>query len=172
MLSVIAASAAAAGLTIVGEDLGTVPSQVSEAFDRWDVLGMYEEQFHLDDDPLPKIPARTVAGIRTHDMAPIAALVDTVDTAGYRQRLGAAHGRDIEARWEDVVEQMLVRLAASDAYLVQVDLDDLVGEQRPHNLPGRVVPGLWARRLARPTTDTLDDPAVKRRLAILGRNMP
>ncbi len=169
MLAVIAAAAAAAQLTIVGEDLGTVPTEVSDAFQRWDVLGMYEEQFHMDDDPLTRIPARTVAGIRTHDMEPIADLVATSDTAGYRQRLGAAHGRQIDAQWDDVVDEMLIRLAASDAYLVQADLDDLIGETRPHNLPGRVVPGLWARRLDRPTSDVLADPAVQRRLSILGR---
>ncbi len=172
ILAVIAASAAAAGVTIVGEDLGTVPREVSEAFERWDVLGMYEEQFHLDDDPLPRIPARTVAGIRTHDMEPIAELVATSDTSGYRERLGAAHQRTIEPRWDEIVDQMLVRLAASDAYLVSADLDDLIGETRPHNLPGRVVAGLWARRLDRPTSEILHDPDVRRRLSILGRTTP
>ena len=169
LLAVIAASAAASGVTIVGEDLGTVPEEVSEAFERWDVLGMYEEQFHLDDDPLPHIPARSVAGIRTHDMEPIAELVATEDTSGYRERLGAAHGTVIEQTWNDVVDQMLVRLAASDAYLVIADLDDLIGERRPHNLPGRVVDGLWARRLDSPTSEVLADPAVCDRLSILGR---
>ena len=169
LLAVIAASAAASGVTIVGEDLGTVPEEVSEAFERWNVLGMYEEQFHLDDDPLPHIPARSVAGIRTHDMEPIAELVATEDTSGYRQRLGAAHGTAIEPTWNEVVDQMLVRLAASDAYLVIADLDDLIGERRPHNLPGRVVEGLWARRLDTPTSEVLADPDVRRRLSILGR---
>ncbi len=169
LLAVIAASAAAAGVTIVGEDLGTVPTEVADAFARWDVLGMYEEQFHLDDDPLSHIPARTVAGIRTHDMEPIAELVATADTSGYRARLGAAHGTSIAARWDEVVDQMLERLAASDAYLVVADLDDLVGERRPHNLPGRIVEGLWARRLDGPTSEVLDDPDVVRRLSILGR---
>lgn len=169
LLAVIAAASAAAGVTIVGENLGTVPPEVADAFDRWDVLGMYEEQFHLDDDPLPHIPARTVAGIRTHDMEPIADLVATADTSGYRSRLGAAHGMSIDARWDDVVDQMLVRLAASDAYLVVADLDDLVGERRPHNLPGRIVEGLWARRLDAPTSEVLADPDVVRRLSILGR---
>lgn len=169
ILAVIAASASAAGVTIVGENLGTVPTEVSDAFDRWEMLGMYEEQFHLDDEALPHIPPRTVAGIRTHDMAPLAELVATTDTSGYRQRLGAAHEREVSARWDDVVEHMLVRLAASDAYLVQADLDDLVGETRPHNLPGRVVPGLWSRRLAKPTSQTLADHDVRRRLSILGR---
>jgi 4-alpha-glucanotransferase len=169
LLAVIAASAAATGVTIVGEDLGTVPAEVAEAFARWDVLGMYEEQFHLDANPLTHIPARTVAGIRTHDMEPIAELVATTDTSGYRARLGAAHNTSVEARWDDVVDQMLARLAASDAYLVVADLDDLVGERRPHNLPGRIVDGLWARRLDRPTSEVLADPDVVRRLSILGR---
>jgi 4-alpha-glucanotransferase len=170
ILTVIAAAAAAAGVTIVAEDLGTVPTEVSDAFDRWDVLGMYEEQFHLDDEPLPTVPARSVAGIRTHDMTPIAAYVETHDTVGYRDRLGRAHGVGIPPRWDAVVEQMLERLAKSDSYLVQADLDDLIGETRPHNLPGRVVPGLWARRFDRPTSEILADPDVRRRLAILGRN--
>ena len=168
-LAVIAAAAAAAGVTSVGEDLGTVPHEVSEAFDRWDVLGMYEEQFHMDDEQLAHIPARTVAGIRTHDMEPIAELVATDDTAAYRQRLGGAHQCEIADRWDDVVDQMLVRLSHSDSYLVIADLDDLIGERRPHNIPGRVSPELWSRRLERPTSETLDDPGVRRRLGTLAR---
>ncbi len=170
LLAVIAASATAAGLTIVGENLGTVPEEVSDAFERWDVLGMYEEQFQLDDDPLPHIPARTVAGIRTHDMEPLAHLAATTDTSDYRRRLGQAHGRTIGSDWDDVVDEMLIRLGASDAYLVVADLDDLVGEVRPHNLPGRVVEGLWGRRLDRPTSEILADPDVQRRLSILSRS--
>jgi 4-alpha-glucanotransferase len=169
ILAVIAATAAATGVTIVGEDLGTVPTEVSEAFDRWDVLGMYEEQFHLDDDPLPHIPARTVAGIRTHDMEPIAELVATADTSGYRARLGAAHGCDIADRWDAVVDQMLIRLGCSEAYQVSADLDDLLGERRPHNLPGRIGPELWSRRLDLPTSETLSEPELRRRLALLSR---
>jgi 4-alpha-glucanotransferase len=142
---------------------------VSDAFERWNMLGMYEEQFHLDDEPLPHIPARTVAGIRTHDMQPVADLVAESDTSGYRSRLGAAHGCEIADRWDEVVEHMLVRLAWSDAYLVSADLDDLLGERRPHNLPGRVGPELWSRRLDRPTSETLADPGVRRLLAILAR---
>lgn len=171
ILAVIAASAAAAGVTIVGEDLGTVPPEVSEAFERWDALGMYEEQFHLDDDPLAHVPARVVAGIRTHDMEPIAELVATSDTSGYRSRLGDAHQCEVADRWDDVVDQMLVRLACSDAYLVIADLDDLIGERRPHNLPGRVGPELWSRRLDQPTSETLRDPDVQRRLSTLARHL-
>lgn len=169
IMTVIAASAAAAGLTIVGEDLGTVPPEVSDAFEHWGVLGMYEEQFHLDADPLPHIPARTVAGIRTHDMQPLAAVLDTTETTAYRQRLGAAHGVEVTDDWTDVIDHMLTRLAASDAYLITADLDDLLGETRAHNLPGRVVDGLWSRRLDRPISELLADPDLRRRLSILGR---
>ena len=130
---------------------------------------MYEEQFHMDDEQLAHIPARTVAGIRTHDMEPIAELVATDDTAAYRQRLGGAHQCEIADRWDDVVDQMLVRLSHSDSYLVIADLDDLIGERRPHNIPGRVSPELWSRRLERPTSETLDDPGVRRRLGTLAR---
>ncbi|MGB0113704.1 MAG: 4-alpha-glucanotransferase [Ilumatobacteraceae bacterium] len=170
IVAVIAASAAAADLTIVGEDLGTVPTAVAEVFERWDLLGMYEEQFHLDADPLPHIPPRTVAGIRTHDMDPIAEVVAARDTSGYRARLGAAHQCAIDARWDEVLDQMLLRLTKSEAYLVMIDLDDLIGETRPHNLPGRVVPGLWSRRLPQPLSEILSDPEVARRLDILRRD--
>ena len=50
--------------------------------------------------------------------------------------------------------------------------DDLVGETRPHNLPGRVVDGLWSRRLRQPTSEILAEPDVCRRLSILGRITP
>jgi 4-alpha-glucanotransferase len=130
---------------------------------------MYEEQFHLDDERLTHIPSRSVAGIRTHDMEPIAELVATSDTSAYRRRLGDAHGCEVADRWDDVVDQMLVRLAWSDAYLVIADLDDLLGERRPHNLPGRVGPELWSRRLDRPTSETLDATDIRQRLATLAR---
>ena len=73
LLAVIAAEASLVGTTIVGEDLGTVPEEVIEALARWDVLGLFEEQFHLYHHFLETIPARTVAGIRTHDMPAFAA---------------------------------------------------------------------------------------------------
>ena len=47
LLAVIAAQAVATATTIIGEDLGTVPEEVVDALTRWDVLGMFEEQFRL-----------------------------------------------------------------------------------------------------------------------------
>ncbi len=82
LLAVIAAEAACAGTTVVGEDLGTVPEAITEAMQEWNMLGLYAEQTQLgagsgrcpEDTELPTIPARTVAGLRTHDMEPFAML--------------------------------------------------------------------------------------------------
>ena len=57
--------AAHAARPIVGEDLGTVSDEVREALERWDVIGMYEEQFHLAADPLPQ-PAVALRGRAAH----------------------------------------------------------------------------------------------------------
>ncbi len=167
----IAAEAARIGTTIVGEDLGTVPEEVIEALARWDVLGLFEEQFHLYHHELGVIPARSVAGVRTHDMPAFAAAFTGDATGGayqYRDLVEEAVGHPVGADAGDVLDAALERLAASDAYLVLADLDDLVGETLPHNVPGHVLPTTWRRRLGRPTSAVLADPDVRRRLAILG----
>lgn len=169
MLAVIAAEAASAGVGIVGENLGTVPPEVDAALDAWNVLGMHEEQFLLDGPTLADIPDRSVAGVRTHDMAPFATLVDDPDAAevltDYRSRLGPEVPSE-----RPLLDGILERLARSDAQIVVADLDDLIDETRPHNLPGRVVDGIWQRRLDRPTSDTLADARVERRLGLLDRS--
>lgn len=174
LLSVIAASAAAADVSVVGENLGTVPPIVDDALDEWEMLGMYEEQFAMDDTALHPIPARSVAGIRTHDMAPFAEAVaqraGTPELDRYRRMVASRATRATPDG--DLFDAVLARLAASDARVVVADLDDLLDETRPHNLPGRVVPGIWQRRLDAPLSDTLDDERVRRRLALLERTTP
>ena len=172
LLAVIAAQAAVTDTTIVGEDLGTVPAELTDAMERWDMLGLFEEQFLLyrDDDDLDPVPARSVAGIRTHDMPAFAAAV-TGDAAGgvtrYRRLVAAAVGRPVGASASDLLEAALERVAASDAYLVLVDLDDLGGETEPHNVPGQVLPTTWRRRLRAPTSEVLATHEVRRRLKLL-----
>jgi 4-alpha-glucanotransferase len=175
LLAVIAAQAAVTATTIVGEDLGTVPQEVTDAMDRWDMLGMYEEQFLLyrDDEhlvDLDPIPARSVAGLRTHDMPAFnAAVVDDAARGvdSYRRLLAAALRRPVGTSAADLLDAALERLAASDAYLVLVDLDDLVGETEPHNVPGQVLPTTWRRRLRAPTSEVLATAEVRRRLELL-----
>jgi 4-alpha-glucanotransferase len=167
LLAVIAAEAARTGTTVVGEDLGTVPVEITEAMEDWAMLGLYAEQTRLTDADLPVIPARAVAGLRTHDMEPFALLYERGDLADYRAKLQRSLGRRVGSSRVSLLEGALTRLASSDAYLVAADLDDLLGETTPHNIPGKVLPTIWRRRLRQPMSETLADPSVRRQLAIL-----
>ena len=167
LLAVIAAEAARTGTTVVGEDLGTVPVEITEAMEEWTMLGLYAEQTRLADAELPVIPARTVAGLRTHDMEPFALLYERGDLADYRAKLQRSLGRRVGSSRVSLLEGALTRLASSDAYLVAADLDDLLGETTPHNIPGKMLPTIWRRRLRQPMSETLADPTVRRLLAIL-----
>ncbi len=167
LLAVIAAEAARAGTTVVGEDLGTVPDEITEAMEEWTMLGLYAEETRLADEELPAIPARSVAGLRTHDMEPFAMLYERGDLADYRPKLQRAIGRRVGPSRTSLLAGALTRLATSDAYLVAADLDDLLGETTPHNIPGKVLPTIWRRRLQRPTSETLADPEVRKLLGIL-----
>ncbi len=174
LLAVIAAEAARTGTTIVGENLGTVPEQVIEALERWDVLGLYEEQFNLYHHgarPLDPIPSR-VGRRHPHPRH-----------AGVRRRLRAATPpapctRTVVASPRPSAIRSVTRRPtcstppssgspASDAYLVVADLDDLVGETAPHNVPGQVLHSTWRRRLRRPTSGMLAEGDVRRRLKLL-----
>jgi 4-alpha-glucanotransferase len=171
LLAVIAAEAARTETTIIGENLGTVPTEVTEALARWHVLGMYEEQFALyHTEVLPPIPADSVAGIRTHDMPAFAAAFDgdaTGEQYDYRRLVAAAVGHPVGDAPADVLDAALERLAASDAFATVVDVDDLIGEIAPHNVPGRVLPSTWRRRLPRPASVVLGDLDVRRRVKLL-----
>jgi 4-alpha-glucanotransferase len=172
ILAAIAVEATLAGTTIVGEDLGTVPYEVHEALERWDVLGMHEEQFHVDDRRLPAVPARAVAGIRTHDMPAFAALAGATDLTSYQAQLVQALGHDVPRSAAGLLDGALERLARSEAYSVVADLDDLLGETAPHNVPGQILDTTWRRRLPRPTADVLADAEVTRRLSLLATRRP
>jgi 4-alpha-glucanotransferase len=166
LTAVIAAEAALTNTTVVGEDLGTVPQEILDLLADWDLLGLYAEQLELAEDLRP-IPAGTVAGLRTHDMPAFAALYAAGELGSYREQLSAELGRPVPDTARDVLEAALTRLARSNAYLVIADIDDLIGETRPHNVPGQVLPGTWRRRFAAPTSQTLADPRVRHALSIV-----
>ncbi len=65
----------------------------------------------------------------------------------YRRLVSDAVGHPVGDHASDVLDAALERLAASDGYLVIADLDDLLGETAPHNVPGQVLPSTWRRRL-------------------------
>ena len=54
----------------------------------------------------------------------------------YRRLVEDAVGHPVGDGAGPLLDAVLERLAASDAYLVIADLDDLLGERAPHNVPG------------------------------------
>ena len=165
ILAAIAESAAAVGTTVVGENLGTVPPEVTEVLAATATLGMHEEQFTMLAGQLPgQVPGDTVAGIRTHDMDAFATAAARPVSATYARALGVA---DPAADPGPLFDRVLDRMGRSAAYVVSVDLDDLEGETRPHNVPGTTDPQGWSRRAGRPVEELLDHPDVTRRLALL-----
>jgi 4-alpha-glucanotransferase len=69
---------------IVGEDLGTVPPEVTQGLQRHGIRQMYVVQYELRPHvkrALRPAPVRTVASLNTHDMPPFAAFCDGLDIA-------------------------------------------------------------------------------------------
>ncbi|MFN3219026.1 MAG: 4-alpha-glucanotransferase [Acidimicrobiales bacterium] len=179
---------------VVGEDLGTVPDEVTEARRSWAVLGMYEEQFTADrpePDELPEVPDDVVAGVRTHDMMPFAAFATGSDIelraslgiaapdgsgaldratrlSAWRRLLADELGHAVDDDPVALLAAALERLGVSDAAIVVADIDDLTGIVMPHNVPGvPSYPGAWSRRTARDVEGLLADPQMTELLGVL-----
>lgn len=173
LTSVIAAEAAIADTTVVGENLGTVPEEIFELLDEWSMIGLHADRLFIDPERLAKegglspIPADSVACFRTHDMEPFATLYDEGKLDAYETAIADFLGAPVGATRDALLDASLRRLAQSDAYVAVADIDDLVGETTPHNVPGKVLPTIWRRRLARPTSETLADPGMRSHLATL-----
>ena len=177
LIAVAAIVATQTGTTIVGENLGTVPVAVAELLADWGLPGMYEEGFTLhgqsessDTDraaerraSLPEVPPSSWAGIRTHDMAPLAVTLDDLQLTGYRAALDAELPNiDVEAAdTQGLHAAMLTRLRRSGAFEVVVDLDDLLGGREPHNVPGTISDANWSRRLTLAADEVGGDPRVR-----------
>ena len=135
-----------------------MPVEITEAMEDWQMLGLYAEETRLADDELPTIPARTrgrAADPRHGAVRRCSTSEATSPTTEPSCSAPSAAGS--ERRELRCSKGALTRLATSDAYLVAADLDDLLGETTPHNIPGKVLPTIWRRRLRRPTSETLAD---------------
>ena len=150
--------------TIIGEDLGVVPPEVRQRMKRHNLLRMYVVQFEANPKaraPLADPPALAVASLNTHDMPPFAAyhagldadlraelgLLDAEETAIAHQRradlmrkveqqLAQGGYLQLPAYADQVRDALLAFLAASDAELLLVNLEDLWEEIKPQNVPG------------------------------------
>ncbi|MFC1967880.1 4-alpha-glucanotransferase [Chloroflexota bacterium] len=149
---------------IVGEDLGTVPSYIRPAMNRHDLHRMYVAHYELASDPrrgLPPVSSNSVASLNTHDMPPFSAFwqgldieerkrIGLIDRAGVKEEknwllgmkkylIAFLQGRDWLHGAEDdmaaVLKACLSFLAASQARIVLINVEDLWLETQPQNVP-------------------------------------
>jgi 4-alpha-glucanotransferase len=192
LFAVLGVEASRSGCRVVGEDLGTVPDEVRHALGRHGLLGMYVSQFRLPGpgEPMPLPTDHQVAGIDTHDTPTLRGWLDGLDI-GIRHGMGllddaeteAAHhqrGQDIaqlrgalsEAGHlrdgDDVLVGLLRALGASPAPSVLVEVDDLLDETEPQNVPGTALdrPN-WVHKLRLSIPELEDDPEVRATLEAL-----
>jgi 4-alpha-glucanotransferase len=160
---------------IVGENLGTVPPEVTQAMRRHGLRETYAAQFSQSESktrPVRMPRRKSIAMLNTHDMPTFGAHWKGADV-----RLRAAQGqltsresakllvhrhqqnrvllRFLHRRgWldtriseaPDVAKSLLAWLAASPADAVLINLEDLWGEEEPQNQPGLVKAENWSRK--------------------------
>ncbi|HEX8935035.1 MAG TPA: 4-alpha-glucanotransferase [Pseudonocardiaceae bacterium] len=197
MLAALALEAHRAGAVVIGEDLGTVEPEVSEALAAQRMLGCAVLWFTRDEDapgtPLlaPQCwPQRAAASISTHDLPTAVGFLrgehvraravlellndeaaEWAQAAAERTELLAllrAEGLLTGENEEDVVVAMYALLARTPCRLLLASPYDAVGEIRQPNLPGTVDEyPNW--RLPLPVTleELRRDPRVERVVAVL-----
>jgi 4-alpha-glucanotransferase len=195
LLAILARESVRARCILVGEDLGTVPSGFRERMAEEHVLSYRLLVFERDDDgtfvPPERYPELALTATGTHDLPPLPGWLAGTDIA-LRERIGlvdattarterAARAIDrarlIAALRQDgdlretpdpvaLVEAAYRFLARTPARIVMVQLDDVVGETTPVNVPGtdREHPN-WRRKLR----DDLETIAVDGRLERLAK---
>jgi 4-alpha-glucanotransferase len=177
------------GCAVVGEDLGTVLARTRGAMRGHGVLRTAVVQYEARPDPARALPAAAgaVASVNTHDMPTFAsywAASDVEDRLrrGLLDANGAERERGRRAALRSalraylgvrrpspgapgeaaaLLRACLTHLAAGDADLVLVNLEDLWGETRPQNVPGTgAAEPNWSRRARRSLPRFGRDPDV------------
>ncbi|MDX6594352.1 MAG: 4-alpha-glucanotransferase [Gaiellales bacterium] len=175
---------------LVGEDLGTVPSEVRRSMRRHGILRSFVLEVEIDaqGDPFTKVPAGALAGMNTHDMPTFAGfwegedidrraelgLIDTgTASREHRERsvLRRSLARALRARGHrakglsGALDGSLAELAASPAQLLVVNVEDLWEEREPQNVPGTgFEAGNWQRRAAYGPDEIDEAPGALRRI--------
>ncbi|HEY0372015.1 MAG TPA: 4-alpha-glucanotransferase, partial [Thermoanaerobaculia bacterium] len=126
------------GCVVVGEDLGTVPPEVPKMMQRHGVRRMFVVQY---EGKLTEPPKESVASVNTHDMPPFASWPQ-------HEEVGS-------------LENVLNFLAASEAEIVLINLEDLWGETEPQNVPG-VPECSWRHKLRMSLEDARADGSIRR----------
>jgi alpha-1,4-glucan:alpha-1,4-glucan 6-glycosyltransferase/4-alpha-glucanotransferase len=152
------------GVLLLGENLGTVPTEVEHAMAEHGVHGMHVVQYEARPDPEATIPPAdhgSVASLNTHDMPPFAsywtgsdidlrAKLGWLDEAAvhaqheerarlrraFRQFLARQVDMPSQPTWDVAMRALLRHLGRGAARLVLVNLEDLWGETHAQNVPG------------------------------------
>ncbi|RDD63803.1 malto-oligosyltrehalose synthase [Ferruginivarius sediminum] len=165
MLGILALESERQRCLVIGEDLGTVPDGLRERLRAADVLSyrlLYFERDEQGDFPAPDaFPRHALVAATTHDLPTLPAYCTVADLA-LRKRLGlypdaATYRTDLEERKADLARletslrrqglatdnDTAVPVAACYAYLartpsliLQVQIEDLLGQTAPLNVPG------------------------------------
>jgi 4-alpha-glucanotransferase len=186
--AIVALEASRSGTVVVGEDLGTVPSQVHKAMTRDGILSSFVLQFESSpDDPLPSAGRAMLATLGTHDLPtfrsywngwdiPEGAAVVQQSRSKWRDAVIAAFAlsKENSASEEDVVravlQELLELLGTGGAAAMMVDLEDLILETVRQNTPGTdISEGNFSRRANATLEEISKDPYVVGCLTALGR---
>ncbi len=157
LLAIVAIEALRFGCDVVGEDLGTVDGDLREAMAHEGLRRTYVAQFAIGHDALEPVPAGAVASFGTHDTATFLGWwsegdIDERVAVGHlsedgarnarehrrhdRERLVRVLGLEPDAEPTRVLDAVHATLADSDAGLVMVQIEDLLGVTAGVNLPG------------------------------------
>jgi 4-alpha-glucanotransferase len=184
---------------IVGENLGTVSAAVDQALNRHRIDDMYVLQYETNPEKGPTlrgVPATAVASVNTHDMPQFAAYWQGLDVQD-RVQMGLFTEEEAELeqqrrqelrdqltaflreeglldtdrpRYDQVLQACQAFLAASEAGIVLVNLEDLWGETEPQNRPGTYLEYPNWRHKARFSFEAFTNlPAVGRILETVNR---
>jgi (1->4)-alpha-D-glucan 1-alpha-D-glucosylmutase len=200
LLGILARESIRARCVVIGEDLGTVPPGFRDAMAASNVLSYRILLFERESDgaflPPDAYPALALATTGTHDLPPLAGwlagadiderralgFLDTgganaerasreVDIAQLCAALQDEHDLGSERDTESIVIAAYRYLARSNARIVMVQIDDVLGETSSVNIPGTYLEYPNWRRKLREDIDTIAGSRRLERFASMLREM-
>ncbi len=162
--AIVTLESSRASCLVLGEDLGTVPTEVRKMMQRHQLYRHYVVQYEIapTTPPLPDVPQKVIASINTHDMPTFTSFWQGNDVQErYNRGLLDNEGVAIEIKnrqlirdkvinylsgkgfinsrspgTHEVLRGLLAFLSSSRAWAVMVNLEDLWGETQAQNVPG------------------------------------
>lgn len=172
------------GVSLIGENLGTVPKQVDKLMKERNVKGMWVWQFEAHQQPeqaLQSVKKNQLLCLDTHDMPMLESYLDGSDLSLVSSLgiLSESNAQNIKQErltslknWkfesEKFQEQLTKKLAHTDAEQMVVNLENIWGEREPQNIPGtwKEYPN-WRRKFSLTLKEIQDSRAVKDTFTIL-----